>query len=109
MDKANQWVYDNPGKFIIATFIGLVLSISCVSVFFIIIQPEEEKPELVSPEEVSAILGYDPADYSFIKKSEYKDQRLTEKEMDKAVIDAMEQMGYSRDEAVWGTVQSKLK
>ena len=110
MDKANEWAYNNPGKFIIATFIGLVLSISCVVVFLpIMIQPEEEKPELLSPEEVSAILDYDPADYSFLKKSEYKDQRLTEKEMDKAIIDAMEQMGYSRDEAVWGTVQSKLK
>ena len=108
MNKANQWAYDNPGKFIVATFISFVLSISCVFVFFIIIQPEEKKPEVLSPEELSA-LGYGNPDYSFTKKSEYKDQRLTEKEMDKAVIDAMEQMGYSKDEAVWGTVQSKLK
>ena len=110
LDKANQWAYDNPGKFVVATFITVVLSISCVVVFLpIMIQPEEEKPELVSPEEVSKILGYDPANYSFMEKPKYKDQRLTEREMDKAVIDMMEQMGYSKDEAVWGTVQSKLK
>ena len=109
LDKANQWAYDNPGKFIVATFISYLLCFSCVFVFLDSIGPEEEKPELVSPEEVSKILGYDPANYSFMEKPKYKDQRLTEREMDKAVIDMMEQMGYSKDEAVWGTVQSKLK
>ena len=108
MDKANQWAYDNPGKFIIATFISMVLSICCVIIFFIMIQPEEKKPELVSPEEVSEILGYDPSnDYAFMEKTEYKYQRMTEREMDKAIIDTMEIMGYSRDEAVWETVKSK--
>ena len=113
MDRANQWAYDNPGKFIIATFISIVLFICCVSSIILSMigpEPEEKKPELVSPEEVTEILGYDPSnDYAFMEKTEYKYQRMTEKEIDKAIIDAMEIMGYSRDEAVWETVQSKLK
>ena len=72
LDKANQWAYDNPGKFIVATFISYVLCFSCVFVFLDSIGPEEEKPELVSPEEVSKILGYDPADYSFMNEEEPK-------------------------------------